>query len=205
MASAKKASDSKEVRNNKSVNVGSKTREMYTFSVTTNTSDGKKMNKHLEKIQKQQTISAYIKSLIEKDMMQNENNDNAVLDINSKLDIIMNSLSVKESNVIVNSINDKVTIQEYMLKNLTNLVETQQKILLSGGLLGNFTTAPLQQLVQNEETVADKELSDEEFVQSLKEASKNIDVDSVPSFNVVTNDSFEEDEEDTFDFGDDEV
>ena len=211
-----------------------KTREMYTFGVSINTEEGKNINAFLDNIQEKKSIGSYVKDLIIKDMLDVEKEKSLLESVNEKLSIILstgannnsfdtgtnieiikmlsNILTICEkneykSNAKLELMQSKMDLQEQALKNITSMLEVQQKIILSSGFNINTNNLTIPNAELNSKTAADTaELTEEQQIEVLRKQSMSIDLSATEdliAFNPSIADDIEDDEDD-FSFGDED-
>lgn len=161
-------------------------RETYSFMVNNKSSEGRKMIAFLEGIKADGgKVGNYVKKLILNDM-QNSSNETTCTTLSNALLL------------------EKLEKQEVMLKNLTNIIEAQNRdmsllhTLLSGGVaIGvNTNIASTETAVSSENAIVDEEAEHEAFLSKAKKAIVAPDLCSVTK-----ND--DEDNEDSIQYSDD--
>ena len=160
-------------------------RETYSFMVNNKSSEGRKMIAFLEGIKADGgKVGNYVKKLILNDM-QNSSNETTCTTLSNALLI------------------EKLEKQEVMLKNLTNIIENQNRemsllhTLLSNATTINHTVAS-ETVVSSENLIPDEDAEHEAFLEKAKKAVIAPDLASISKTDIDGND------EDSYDFDDSE-
>ena len=171
-------------------------RETYSFMINNTSSEGQDMIKYLEDIRSNGgKIGNYIKKLIQNDM--------------SKTNELESNTSLKMELLI-----EKINSQEAMLRNLTNIIEQQNKetsllhTLLTNGVNINTNVTPVTSLEVTDDIVKDSDIDDEhyEFLKKANKAKNNI----APDLSIDLNDKNNSEEDNdisneiSFDFDDED-
>ena len=165
-----KESNSLEVKstvNGKSVTVGAKsksskstkksqkekvkTREMYSFGISVLNEEDRMINKYLSDLQEDGIkLSVYLRKLILNDM--NNVSESSSSKENAKIDKILAILEEANLKNSLATLNDKATIHEYMLKEMSSRGSVM--------MMPSMTFTQPQQPSLNEESVVDKDKDD---------------------------------------------
>lgn len=168
-------------------------RETYSFMINTTSTEGQDMIAYLDDIRSNGgKIGNYIKKLIQNDM--------------NKTNELENTTSLKIEILI-----EKINSQEAMLRNLTNIIEQQNKetsllhTLLANGVNINTNVTPVTSNEVTDDIVKDNDIDDEhyEFLKKANKAKNNI----APDLSVDLTDEDEEEinqDDISFDFDDDD-
>lgn len=165
-------------------------RETYSFMVNNKTTEGKAMIQFFNNIKEDgDKIGNYVKKLILKEMNQVSNN--------TQCSNLNNALLL-----------EKLDKQEIMLKNLTSIIENQNRemsllhsLLNNGIVIGNAPVSLESSVSSVDKTIAvDEDAEHEAFLEKAKKAVVAPDLSSV----MKENDIDEDDDEDSIEFDDDD-